>query len=345
MTKETIMKYLLLALTLIPSLSFADFTDVNSNHPAFLAVNYLQDQGIVEGYADGTFKPSEGLNRAEFTKIIMESQFENDALNQCRNTGNFNDVNTNAWYRPYVCLAAQKGIIQGYPDGSFKAGNPVLFGEAAKIIVESFNLNTDKNLTPWYAPYVKRLQDDRAVPSSIKGAEQALNRGEMAELIYQLIINTASTPEPEIVTKRGTESVGASDFDDNQIQTILELTNQARAENNAPVLTLNTTLNQVAQDYAERMDKEDFFDHVDPEGKGPGKRVTEAGYKWRYIGENIAKGQVSAQYAFDNWKESSGHWANILNPNYKEIGIGQFKVTNDNRFRGYFWVQVFATQP
>ncbi len=337
------MKYSIFILALLPLHVWASFSDVSDSYPYFNAISYLEDQSIISGYADGTFRPADTINRAEFTKIVVESGFETATINRC-NQNRFNDIAPNAWFKNYVCTAESAGLIEGYNDGSFKPANQILLGEAAKIMVEHFELNTTPTLTPWYEPYLDRLKRDNAIPASVGGADHPLNRGEMAELIYRLSINTANTPEPEITIKRGTESVKATDFNDNQTDKLLQLTNQARTANGLKPLNRNAQLDSVAQTFAQQMDNEDFFDHKSPDGKNAGQRVTQNGYQWRFVGENIAKGQVNAEYAFENWKNSSGHWANIINPNYKDIGLGQVKVTTDNRYRGYLWVQVFATQ-
>ena len=338
------MKLLLITFSLIPFIGHASFSDVNSNHPYQEAVNYLQTEGIVNGYADGSFKPNNTINRAEFTKIIVESQFSNLQINNCTATGGFSDVSGTDWFEPYVCLAKKENIIEGYPDNTFRPGNEILLTEAAKIVSQSFGLTVDKSLEPWYAPYLNRLTELNAIPTSLTLPEQAVNRGEMAVLIYRLATEKVDEAASQLIFKNSKEDFAKEDFDDNQRDELLTLINQARIDEGVDALTINPTLNQVAQDFAQQMDDEDFFSHLSPNGDSAADRVRDAGYKYRFVGENIAKGQVTAQFAFDTWKESAGHWDNIINPNYTETGLGQFKVTNDRLYKGYFWVQVFGTQ-
>jgi len=166
----------------------------------------------------------------------------------------------------------------------------------------------------------------------------------MAELIYRLATNQVDKAASQLIFKNSKEDFKKSDFDDDQRNALLVLINDARSAEGLDALTLDPTLNQVAQDFAELMDKEDFFSHLSPDGDSAADRVKDAGYNYRFVGENIAKGQVTAQFAFDTWKDSPGHWANIIKPEYKETGLGQFKVTDDNFYKGYFWVQVFGTK-
>jgi uncharacterized protein YkwD len=64
-----------------------------------------------------------------------------------------------------------------------------------------------------------------------------------------------------------------------------------------------------------------FFAHNNPEGQTPFDRMRQAGISYKYAGENLAinSSVAAAETAFMN---SSGHRANILSPNYTEIGIG-----------------------
>jgi len=331
-------------LMFIPAFSLAAFSDVPDDHNNYEAVDYLRTNNVIQGYRDDTFRPNNQINRAEFTKIVIESQFSASQINNCR-TSQFSDVAVSAWFAPYICLAQQKQIVSGYDDGTFRPAENIVFVEAAKIIAETLNLPTE-DLKPWYAPYAQVLSDRKAIPLTIDSPTKLITRGEMAEMIFRL--------ETDNQRKSGTrftfKSIAAEREEPtpietgDQIQVVLNLVNQARTDLGLNPLTINNTLQNVAQRFAEQMDGEDFFDHIDPQGLTPSDRVTAAGYRWRSTGENIAKGQETGQDVFDTWKNSPGHWKNIINPGYEEIGIGQTKVTNNSFFRGFVWVQVFGTQ-
>jgi len=338
------MKKLLIFTLLIPTLGQAAFNDVSNNNSYHEAINYLQQQAVVGGYPDGSFKPDRKINRAEFTKIIVESQFSSAQITACTSNAGFTDVTTTDWFAPYVCVAKSQGIVGGYPDKTFRAGNTIVLSEAAKIVAESFNLTVDRDLRPWFAPYLQRLTDLNAIPPSLTEPANPVRRGEMAELIYRLETEQVDQAASQIKYLSSSQSLNAENFDDNQKAPLLELINQARKDNGLNPLVFDNTLNQVAQNYAQQMDDENFFSHQSPNGDGPDDRARDAGYNYRFVGENIAKGQVTAQYAFDTWKDSPGHWANILKSEYKETGLGQVKVTNDSLYKGYIWVQVFGTK-
>lgn len=158
----------------------ASFSDIDSSHDNYDAIRYMQAENIVAGYSDGTFKPDQTINRAEFTKIIMGA-IGKEAAN---GSGCFTDVK-NEWFAPYVCGAKSLNIIGGYADGTFKPGKEINFAEAAKIIAKAFGLSSGTDPV-WYKPFVSALGEKSAIPTSIGSFSKNVTRGEMAEMIYRL---------------------------------------------------------------------------------------------------------------------------------------------------------------
>jgi uncharacterized protein YkwD len=118
---------------------------------------------------------------------------------------------------------------------------------------------------------------------------------------------------------------------------VTELVNTERAENGCGPVRENSRLNTAAQRHSADMAARDFFDHTNPDGAGPGERITAAGYTWSTYGENIAMGQRTPAQVMESWMNSSGHRANILNCSFKEIGIGIHDASG-----GPWWTQVFG---
>src|SRR5579883_2491598 len=106
----------------------SSFPDVSSSYVNADAISYLKTNGVIQGYPDGNYHPSADINRAEFIKIIMSSLDANAKGQNC-----FPDVKTQ-WFAPYVCEAKARGIISGYPDGTFKPDSTINFSEAAKVM-------------------------------------------------------------------------------------------------------------------------------------------------------------------------------------------------------------------
>ncbi|MFC8764604.1 MULTISPECIES: CAP domain-containing protein [Streptomyces] len=119
---------------------------------------------------------------------------------------------------------------------------------------------------------------------------------------------------------------------------VIALVNSERAKAGCGPLSANATLTRAAQGHSDDMAARNFFDHTDPDGDGPGERVTAAGYPWSTYGENIAKGQSTPEQVMESWMNSPGHRANILNCDFKEIGVG---IHDDG---GPYWTQVFGAR-
>lgn len=184
MKKNLLIFLLSVFMVLAGSKTFASFTDIPKNHSNFNAISYAEKEGIVKGYADGTFRPSAKINRAEFTKIILEATLSNPKCNSESN-GGFSDVRSDEWFAPYICQAKQLGIIRGYDDGTFRPGAPIKEAEAAKIAAEAFELRTTSASKLWYEPYFVILRTIDVLPPTMgNNPGRSINRGEMAELIY-----------------------------------------------------------------------------------------------------------------------------------------------------------------
>lgn len=96
--------------------------------------------------------------------------------------------------------------------------------------------------------------------------------------------------------------------------------NQARQAVGLAPLSENQKLNQAAQLKAENMIKNQYFAHTSPQGLTPWHWFLQAGYNYKYAGENLAIGFFDSKEVFNAWLNSPSHKANILSPNYKEVG-------------------------
>ncbi|WP_225834510.1 sigma-70 family RNA polymerase sigma factor [Streptomyces sp. NK08204] len=120
---------------------------------------------------------------------------------------------------------------------------------------------------------------------------------------------------------------------------VVALVNKERAAAGCGPLAQDPQLQKAAQGHSDDMASRDFFDHTNPDGLGPGQRITAAGYRWSAYGENIALGQQTPQAVMDSWMNSPGHRANILNCAFKNIGVGVHTGTG-----GPWWTQDFGTK-
>lgn len=102
----------------------------------------------------------------------------------------------------------------------------------------------------------------------------------------------------------------------------LSILNAYRAQNGAGPLQISQSLTRAAQWMSEDMSAKNYFDHTDSIGRLFNIRISSFGYRFPVVAENIAWGTDDAQTVFTRWKNSPGHNVNMLNPQYKVIGIG-----------------------
>jgi uncharacterized protein YkwD len=96
--------------------------------------------------------------------------------------------------------------------------------------------------------------------------------------------------------------------------------NQTRQSNGLKPLAENQKLNQAAQAKAQNMVQNNYFAHTSPTGITPWFWFLNAGYNYKYAGENLAIGFFDSQEVYQAWLNSPEHKANIVNPNYTEVG-------------------------
>ncbi len=104
---------------------------------------------------------------------------------------------------------------------------------------------------------------------------------------------------------------------------VIEQTNLQRAANGGlPALKENSKLNQAAAAKLKDMFAQQYFEHESPQGKGPADLAKAAGYEYIAIGENLALGNFdNDKVLVQDWMDSPGHRANILNSRFTEIGV------------------------
>ena len=86
-------------------------------------------------------------------------------------------------------------------------------------------------------------------------------------------------------------------------------------------LSWNTTLLQAAAVHSTDMAQKNYFSHTGLDGRSAAQRVTDAGYSWSTVGENIAAGQPSVESVMTAWINSPGHCQNLMNPNFRDIAV------------------------
>jgi uncharacterized protein YkwD len=133
---------------------------------------------------------------------------------------------------------------------------------------------------------------------------------------------------------------------------VLTLVNQRRAAGATcggvakppvPALTLNTKLRCAARKHSKDMGTKNFFSHTGSNGSNFAQRIVSAGYTpWLALAENIAAGHSTAAAVVNGWMASTGHCNNIMNGNYKHLGVGYFYGATATY--KHYWTQDFGKQ-
>ncbi len=122
---------------------------------------------------------------------------------------------------------------------------------------------------------------------------------------------------------------------------MLARVNAARRAAGVRPLATDPRLDAAAQAHAQDMLARAYYDHETPEGQTPRERVESTGYLAHKVGENIAEGQFSVEEVMSGWLGSSGHRRNLLDPEFRDLGVGLAVGRFEDRLR-ILWVQELA---
>ncbi len=184
------------------------FSDIDYSSVEGKAVSRLVALGFINGYPDGTYGPSQSMTRAEFCVVITKFKGMQNLINPNSLTG-FDDIDTDenyAWARPYVKMAADLGIINGFEDGTFRAADPVTYEQAVKMIVCSIGYGSYAQVYmvegDWSSGYINQANRLGITKNAGSGTKQnPTTRGTVA-----ILLNNAldADPAPDIVNPDGT---------------------------------------------------------------------------------------------------------------------------------------------
>ncbi|MFF2850430.1 CAP domain-containing protein [Streptomyces sp. NPDC058001] len=176
---------------------------------------------------------------------------------------------------------------------------------------------------------------EKPSPSKTSGSGAAAGTGSSAGGSQK----TATKPPKPATTppKKAPSSSAKAPAGSNSAEAqVLSLVNQERAKVGCSPVTADARLGALAEDFSKDMAARGFFDHTDPDGATPWDRAEKAGITG-LGGENIARGQADAAAVMDAWMNSPGHRANILNCDFKTLGVGAHFASG-----GPWWTQDFG---
>lgn len=197
---------ILLAVLMLMSLTVSateiKFTDVAETDKGYEAIYKLVNAGVLVGDGDGTFRPNDGLTRAEFCKIInLIFDYKEEA------DTNFSDVKETDWYYKEVLIAKKAGYIAGYGDDTFRGENMLTREETCVIISRVANLYKlpyykiiKDHVSSWAKEYVEKVLSNRLMPLEAGDtfrATEKITRAEMAMVSAGFVVEEEPEKEPE----------------------------------------------------------------------------------------------------------------------------------------------------
>lgn len=186
------------------------FTDVPQTHQYNVAINFLTEQGVTQGYEDGTFGPENPINRAEVLKIILKGSGVNEST---AFTQHFPDVNESDWFAPYVTKAKEIGIISGNgSDGTFTPNRQVNLAEFLKMLILTNELDATQfaeeqlfdylDTNAWYNQYINFAAKAGLLDLEKKvDPSKPLTRAETVNMMYLLSLVTNGNNTQFLLTR------------------------------------------------------------------------------------------------------------------------------------------------
>lgn len=210
------------------------FSDVQAGSKVEEAVTKLVVYDIISGYPDGTFKPDGEITRGEFAAVItrfkgIASNLPADAVTGFKDLDN---DSSRAWVRPYVKAAVDSGIINGFDDGTFRAGEPVTYEQAVKMIICAIEYNViadseykklyalNPQTTTWSAGYLAAANKNGITLNALMANVTAnASRGIVAILTSNALdapkLNVSTDNEGNTSYEKDDATVGEDRYDSN----------------------------------------------------------------------------------------------------------------------------------
>lgn len=195
----------LVALCHLDAAFSASTSDVEGTQFA-LSAHALADAGILTGYADHQVRPFSVLSRAEAVKVIVSAREDRKSeVDWYRSHPSplplFTDIQTRAWYTPYLEVAFRHGIITGYPDGTFRPTATVATSEAIAVIMRGMEMPSQSSTTlltspvidnvadQWFTPFVNAaIQRNMLMRDTHLALTQPVLRGQFFDMVYRMRI-------------------------------------------------------------------------------------------------------------------------------------------------------------
>ncbi|TKI48789.1 S-layer homology domain-containing protein [Lysinibacillus tabacifolii] len=277
----------LVASAIVPVASAAGFSDVAGNDHE-VAINALADAGIINGYADGSFKPNQTINRGQVVKLLgryLEAQGQ-EIPADWNSKQRFNDLPVTAEEElvKYAALAKDAGVFNG-SNGNLNASQTMQRQQMAVVLVRAIKEIAGVDLVAEYkkANFVTEIGDlDKAYSAEQRTAIVALEyagitnvahfnpgnsvtRGQFASFLYRTIENVINNPEAGVAAVKAINNTTVEVTFDEEVDNVqalnflisdLEVKNAAVKLTNKKVVVLTTAAQTADKEYTVSLGEE-----------------------------------------------------------------------------------------
>ena len=170
-------------------------TPTPAPQPAKPALNTADHYAYLMGYPDGTVRPGGSITRAEATTIFFRLLTEESRSQFWATENRYSDVSADQWYNNAVSTMTRAGIVNGYPDGTFRPNAPITRAEMAKIIALFAKLDKSTDRFPdaaghWAEAYIRLAAGNgwiEGYPDGTFRPNQSITRAETVTMIDRVL--------------------------------------------------------------------------------------------------------------------------------------------------------------
>lgn len=184
------------AVAVVPVSAASPFSDVSEDYAHFNSISTLHAADIINGFPDGTFKPSKDVTRGQAAKMIA-SAFHLTTTDMTVENPNFKDVDSSSPYYKAIVTLVNLGVVQGYEDDTFRPNDTITRGQMAVMVAEAAGLTaegkspfTDVKQNSPFADAVTALYEAgiaKGVTATEFGVDKNVTRGQLATFIVNAL--------------------------------------------------------------------------------------------------------------------------------------------------------------
>ncbi len=153
----------------------------------------LETLGIFKGHDDGTFGEDEPLTRAELSALAVRFLGFDEVAEAMPYSGVFSDVKASDWYAPVIDFVYKLGVINGYPDGTFRPMQNVSLDEAVRIVISAMGYEVVAQNNGGYPNGYKKAANDMQLLKDVN-INGEFTRSDAAHLIYNALFADVVDP-------------------------------------------------------------------------------------------------------------------------------------------------------